>query len=491
MRAAGRSTLVGRKRAAIRAAALVASAGCVVALAASGGAVASASTTVGASRSAAEPPAVLPSSWSSYLNGPLHSSYAPLQTSITPANASTLVQNWSQTVGAPYLSSPIVNRGSVYIGGANGYFYRLSEHTGQVLAKVYLGFQPATSCPYSLGVTSTANLAVDPRTHVLTVYVAGGDGYLYALRALTLTREWRSVIGIPSTKVNDYYDWSSPTIANGRIYVGIASSCDRPLVRGGVLAFSQTTGARLASFYTVPPRPSDHGGSVWSSIAVAPNGDVFATTGNGPYGRPFLADSESILKLNPDTLALLGRYQVPKADVTADGDFGGSPVIFGRYVGACNKNGIFYALQQSTMKLAWKQRIGHQSGPPKWGECIAAPVYNGKDLFFGGNATSVNGVLSSYGSVQERSPTTGALIWQTALPGGVMGSPTMDGAGVIAIGTYGSGTSGVYLVNSATGAILAPDPLLSNGAFSQSVFAENELFAATGIALYSYGLPSS
>ena len=512
MRAAtSRPALPGRKRAVSRAVALVVGSGCLVLTAVSGGAIALASVTIPArsiavakaaqsgSRAAA---AVTPivagvpdSSWGAFLDGPLHHSYAPIQTAITPANATTLVEKWGQTaVGKPYLASPIVNRGSVYVGGGDGWFYRLSEHTGQVLASMYIGAQPATTCPQPLGVTSTATIMQNPVTHVLTVYVAGGDGYLYALRALTLRPEWRSVIAIPRKHVDNYYDWSSPTVANGKIYIGIASNCDRPLVRAGVVAYNQATGARLARFYTVPP--GTRGGSVWSSVAVAPSGDVFATTGNGPAHHGLLGYSESILKLNPNTLALLGRFQVPAAQITGDGDFGASPVIFGRFVGACNKNGYFYALRQRTMTLAWRVQIGHNAGGhPGWGACLAAPVYNGQDLFFGGNMTPDGTHL---GTVQERSRHTGALLWAapTPLPGGVMGSPTMDGAGVLAVGTYAAGTTlGVYLVNATSGEILPPagspagSPLISGATFGQPVFAENEIFIANSNGVYAYGLP--
>ena len=506
-----RSALFGLRRVVGRVAVLAASAGCIAAVAMGGGGVASASSAkptgsavsatpaqqagragaIGRARAHAVRPraASIPASaWSSYLDGLAHTSYAPLQTAITPANATTLVQNWSQTIGAPYLASPTVVRGSVYVGAGSGWFYRLSEHTGQILAKAYLGFQPQLTCPYALGVTSTATYALDPRTHLWTIYVSGGDGYLYALKALTLQREWRAKIAIPSKKVNDYYDWSSPTVANGKIYLGVASSCDIPLVRGAVLAYSQSTGAKLAELYITPAGAANAGGTVWSSMAVASNGDVFVTTGNGPYGKPRLGLSESILKLNPKTLAVLGKYKVPVADVSADGDFGASPVLFGKYVGACNKNGMFYALRQSTMQLVWKVRIGHVSGEGRWGECLAAPVYNGKDLFFGGNQTTINGV-GHPGSVQERSPATGALIWETPLTGGVMGSPTMDGAGVIAVGTYSPGSMGVFLVDAATGSILSQ--LTSGGTFGQSVFAENEIFGATSNGVYAWGLPSS
>lgn len=67
-----------------------------------------------------------------------------------------------------------------------------------------------------------------------------------------MQQRWRSAIAIPSTKVNDYLQWSSPTVAHGRIYVGISSNCDTPLVRGGVAEFDQATGHKLNTFYTVP-----------------------------------------------------------------------------------------------------------------------------------------------------------------------------------------------------------------------------------------------
>jgi outer membrane protein assembly factor BamB len=477
--------LRGHRRAATRVVAFVVGAGFVTAMALSGSSIASASSA--GSPAAAQAVGLPAGSWPAYLNGPLHTSYSPSQTYITPANATTLVQEWSQTAGAPYIASPTVVGGSVYVGGANGWFYRLSVHTGKVLAKVYIGRQPALTCP-ATGVSATATVARDPRSHAVTVYVAGGNGYLYALRATTLARTWRSRVAKPSKKINDYYNWSSPTVANGKIYLGISSNCDRPLVRGGVMAFSQATGAKLAVLYTVPAGAKNAGGSVWSSIGVAPGGDVYATTGNGPSKAPRLGASESVLKLNPDTLALLGSFKVPSAQVSEDGDFGSSPVFFGSYVGACNKNGYFYALHQSTMKLAWKRRIGYASEGPNRGECLASPVYDGKHLYFGGNKTRLHGVIYR-GSVQERSPATGALIWATGLPGGVLGSPTMDGAGVIAVGTDYATTSGIYLVNAATGTIL--DPLMSDGTFAQPAFAEKWIFCATDTGVYAWGLPAS
>jgi outer membrane protein assembly factor BamB len=423
--------------------------------------------------------------WSAYLDGPRHTSYNASQTVITPATAPSLTQRWSQGTGAPYQASPTIADGRVYIGSENGWFYKLSMYSGRVLSKVNLGSQPALTCG-ARGIASTATVAVNPHNKVLTVYVAGGDGYLYALKASNLRREWRSVIGIPSTKVNNYYDWSSPTVAHGRVYVGVASSCDKPLVRGGVLAFDEGTGKKLGQFFTVPSGAKHAGGSVWSSIGVAPDGDVYATTGNGPKYNQFLQNSDSILKLSPVRLKLLGSYQVPRAQATVDGDFGASPVFFGSYVGACNKNGLFYALSQATMKLVWSQRIGGAVGGNA--ACLAAPAYNGTDLFFGSAGVMINGTTYA-GSVQERAPSTGSLIWSTGLAGDVLGSPTLDGGGVLTAGAYGGSSPGVYLIDATSGAVI--EQLTAGLTFGQSVFARDWLFTANGNGVAAWQLPAS
>ncbi len=65
------------------------------------------------------------------------------------------------------------------------------------------------------------------------------------------------------------------------------------------------------------------------------------------------------------------------------------------------------------------------------GECIATPAYNGTDLFFGGGKITINGTAYP-GSVQERLASNGMLVWVIGMAGGVIGSPTLDGGGVLA-----------------------------------------------------------
>lgn len=430
--------------------------------------------------------------WPAYLDGPSHSSDNAADTAITPANVSKLVRKWhfvgdpATSQGQPppgFLASPTVADGAVYIGSSTGWFYKLSESTGAVLAKVFIGYQPRKTCDAG-GFVATATVATDPSDGQQTVYAAGVNGYLYALRATNLSLKWKSVIALPSAVTSDYFQWSSPTVVNGQIYIGVASNCDQPLVPGGLIGYHQSTGAEFARFYSLPTGML--GGSVWSSAGTDSSGDVYITTGNGEPGQKVPYYSDSIVKLDPATLQPAGAFTVPTAQMVGDGDFGGSPTIFGPYVGACNKNGIYYVLSRSTMTVAWQARIGAVAANPS--ECSAAAIYDGTSLYLAGPATTIRGV-SYRGSIERRNPATGRLAWQTGLPNGVIGGPTMNGAGVIAVGTYDftKHPNAIYLVSAATGRILRT--LVSGSAdFAQSVFANGWLFTANGAGLDAWGM---
>lgn len=160
-------------------------------------------------------------------------------------------------------------------------------------------------------------------------------------------------------------------------------------------------------------------------------------------------------------------------------------------MGACNKNGIYYALASRPLGSAplWSVRIGAPStgltvrtGGTSVGECIASAIWDGPagTLYIGGNATTIGG--TSYGgSISQVNPATGAFNWRTGLPCAVEGTPSLDSAGVLAAGTYsyGPGPTGAYLINAATGAILTTLAVGSTRVFAQPVFAQGTLFVAT------------
>ncbi len=430
-----------------------------------------------------------PTDWPSFLDGPMHWSYAASQKAITPGTAKGLVQKWhflgpaGHQPGQPppdYYASPTVADGAVFIGSNTGWFYKLNEKTGAVEAKAFIGYQPRLTC-YPMGIVDTATVAADPATHKETVYVGGPDGYLYAFNAANLTLKWKSTIAIPSKKVNDYFEWSSPTVTGGKIYIGASSNCDNPLIRGGVFGYRQTTGKRFAAFYTVPKHQV--GGSVWATVAVTPNGDVYAATGNGPLNSQELAYSQSIIRLTPD-LKLLNSWKVPVGQHAVDGDFGASPTIFGRYVGDCNKDGIYYALDRYSLKLIWEARVGAFVKASVLAICTGSAAYNGRDLFIGSTGVKIHG-KNYRGSIQERTA-GGKLVWQTGLPEGVTGTPTIDGGGIVAVGTFDNGTApnATYLINASNGHIISA--FVKGLDFAQSTFANGWLFTANAFGVFAW-----
>lgn len=449
--------------------------------------------------------------WPQYLSNPQHTSLS-LATAFTPSNAASVSQvwHWQPPVvtgePAPVLdASPTVVAGQVYIGAQSGVFYALNEATGAVVWSRQLDIRPHVTCR-PLGITSTAAVLPDPVTGTSTVYVSGAR-YLYALNAATGAVSWQTEIGPPSTSQPDaYYNWSSPTVIDGHIYVGLASGCDLPLIRGGEVELDQHTGRVLSTWHTVPG--GSIGGSIWSSAAVSADGHhVWMSTGNEcdptintcPAGNK-IGHSLSIVHLS-SSLKLLQAWQAPGAAGHGhDWDFGASPTTFGSSgmpvtVGVCNKNGLFYALTANPLGSSprWTDRIAAPDGTI--GSCFASAVWNGPAgaLYVSGGATTI-GTTSYGGSIDQVNPATGAYIWQSGLPCTVVGTPTLDSAGVLAVGTYrcvSPSTPGAYLVNAATGAILTTLPVGSTKIFGQPVFAQGTLFVATETnGLYDFA-PSS
>jgi len=456
--------------------------------------------------------------WPGYLFNASHSSYNAGATAITPANASQLAPAWKwlpppspNSATTSLLASPTVVNGVVYQGVKDGYVFAVNESNQQVLWSRFLAINtplpvgnPSCGVGDYQGIISTSTVTTDSSTGKLTMYVYAPDGFLYALDAATGNIVWKGQVYTPSTTVNDYYSWGSPLVVNGKVYIGVSSDCDNPLIPGGLTSFDQSTGAQVAHWASTAP--GQIGASIWSSPAAMADGSILVTTGNGNTnsGQPLY--NESIARLDPTTLALIDFWQIPQPQVR-DADFGASPTLFNAtlngvstpMVGACNKNGTYYALKQSSLSAGpvWQATI---TVPYPGGaqECDSAATWDGTNLIeTGGAPTTING--DTYvGSIRSLNPATGAPIWQTGLNGTIVGSPTEDGAGVIAAPTYqtcpitttpcvtGGGPSsqlGVYLVSAATGAILGFISTPKSPLFGQAVFTGNQLLVGAGPSL--------
>ena len=440
--------------------------------------------------------------WPAYLSGPRHWSFSAAG-KVTTANAGTLVKAWTwtpdagtlpgQPSGGVYAAPTVVNH-VIYLGANTGVFYALDEASGHVRWKRLLGFQRSLTCA-AQGIISTATVVSQPDgTGGVTpiVYVASPDGYLYALDGTDGSTVWRSVVVIPSTTVNDAFNWSSPTVVGDRIYLGFSSNCDAPFIRGGVMLFDRSSGSRLATWYGVPA--GKKGGGVWTSVAVS-NGFVYAATGSADPG--VTADSNSLVKLDGNGLQELGSFHLPPGDVTAgDPDFGSSPLVFTaslggsttELVGACNKGGYWYTLRTSDMSLLWKRKVGTATADGG-DSCIGGGIFDGSRLFVSGNNTTINGTAYQ-GSIRQLDPATGNIVWERGLSANVPGPPALDRAGVLVAATHDYIPSGLaqhaYLINAATGSVITTIENNNAKEFSQPVFADQYLLLSTISHMYAY-----
>jgi outer membrane protein assembly factor BamB len=445
-------------------------------------------------------PVVTNQDWPAYLFSSHHPSATTGPAAITLGNAGSLTAAWKFQEQPPtgnqppggFSASPTVAGGMVFIGSQTGDLYALQESTGQVVWQRTLDYEQVGNngnCKNARGIVGTATVAADPQTGKPTVYVPGAR-YLYALDAATGAQDWKSLVGPPGSAnvVGAYFNYASPTVQNGLVYEGVSSSCDKPLVRGGVQAFSQQTGSLQHTFWTDPA--GQVGASVWSSVATT-NPWVYVTTGDPKPTGTQLYHAYSFLRLNSTTLALRGSWQL-KLPQAADLDFGSSPTLFDgivngvstTLVGACSKNGRYYALRRSALGRGpvWSRRVGAADHTGQ-GQCLTSAVWNSQasQLYLAGNTTSINGHTYD-GSVREVNPGTGTVRWARGLSCEVLGTPALDAAtGVLAVATWATpchnGSPAVYLLNAATGAILGTLPL-NVGGFAQPVFAGPYLLVA-------------
>jgi outer membrane protein assembly factor BamB len=361
-------------------------------------------------------------SWTAYMGGIQRTGFNPAEIKLTPETVTKLKERWVAPGKAPISAGATLARGRLYWGSWDGYEHATDAITGKTLWRTYLGQVTKKGCyPQHVGVASTAALGVahvDGRA-VRALFVGGGDGSLYALRAATGKVIWRHNFGSP---LDGWFVWSSPALYAGSVYVGVASLGDCPLVRGAMVKLDPDTGAIEARFDTVDK--GCVGATVWTSPAIDPAANaVYLTTGNAGgacTSNEHLA--ESMIELSAKDLSLIASWRVPKAQRVPDGDYGGTPTLFyakrngatTELVGAVAKNGIYYAFRRY-----------HLDDGPIWttprlsktGDTIPSSAWDGQRLFVAAEATHLNGRACG-GTVRALDPATGKFLWEKCLQGG-------------------------------------------------------------------------
>ena len=208
---------------------------------------------------------------------------------------------------------------------------------------------------------------------------------------------------------NDYFDWSSPTVANGSVYIGVSSQCDAPAgARGRDLALRPGDGA-------APPgvlrrcrraRSAPACGRAWRSPrrrSSPPPGNTSA----GVLGGHVLDRAAR----PADAPRRRDKYTVPGAERVPDSDFGASPVRVrlrrrARRSGRATRAGILLHGADIRHDAAVEVQGCAGVAPRGVTACLAAGVWDGARLFLAGPLTRIDGV-DHRGSVRRVDPATG------------------------------------------------------------------------------------
>lgn len=415
--------------------------------------------------------------WPTFLHDPQRTAASPAGTFST-ANAFRLTKHWSfqtQSVVAP---SPTIVDGVVYVGSWDGYEYALDANTGALKWKTYLGVAQSVHCGND-GITSAAAVQNG------MVYVGGGDGYWYALNAANGSVAWKLLIG-STLDSSGYYNWASPLIYNGSVYIGTSSYCDNPLVQGQLWRVDLTTHVPVAVFNIVPAGVV--GGAIWTSPTVDPaTNTIYLTTGTkvSPLGY-----AESMVALDATTLALKSYWQLPAALAVNDSDWGTTPILFtdaanNPLVAAVNKDGLMFAFRRSNLAAGpvWVQSIAQGGESPEEGDGSVSSAAFGQGLLFqAGGDTTINGVAVT-GSVRALDPGTGRVVWQHASPDVVIASVAYTNGLVFAAGGATlevlNASTGAVVYSTTTGGRIYGAPALANG---------QVYFGSRDGNVYAYGL---
>jgi outer membrane protein assembly factor BamB len=343
--------------------------------------------------------------WWMYHGDPQHSGYAT-GSGINSTNASTLQTLFTVQLGGPVLSVPAVTNGYVYVGTANsaasygangGSMLKVSLETGQIVARFNWDIPVGERDAHGF-----TGMGCTPAVTGGQVFFCAFNGKFYCLSADDLSLQWVTDLryGDPlhNQPVNNDLGsdedpvaagWSSPVVANGKVYVGMGEG-ENPALFGFVYCLDAATGdvawiwctcqltpgqdnlpnqipAAVARgnvppmFQVIQPDPSNPpptGASVWSCIAYDPDTNrLYVSTGNpgtndnglpvppnwvDPHAAPGCTVdlppgvappyTYSVVCLDAATGNLLASFQ-PTQDTSyrpsdTDIDFGGSPTVF-------------------------------------------------------------------------------------------------------------------------------------------------------------------
>ena len=276
---------------------------------------------------------------------------------LSTANVKDLAPRWRALInpsGAPAGSAASVADGRLYIGGSASSgpnFFAFDAFSGARLWQTDLGYIKAVKGCADVGIGSTAAISGT------MLVVGGGAAAYYALDTATGATMWHNPLDVGPGG----FAWSSPLLAYGRAYYGVASYCDQPSVRAAVVSVDLASGKPLATLYIVPEGKA--GGGVWHSPSITPDGSTLVVATGEDYEGYDGPLNRALISLDPHSLEVIQSNKQGPTDV--DADWGSTPVILndsqGRtLVAASHKDGTFrvYLIDRIAEGPLWSRSLG-------------------------------------------------------------------------------------------------------------------------------------
>ncbi|HET8939276.1 MAG TPA: PQQ-binding-like beta-propeller repeat protein [Polyangiales bacterium] len=365
-----------------------------------------------------------PDAWPGF-GGGLEQTFASVKAPIDQSNLKMIGTAWEKTAPGGVTGTPVVFDGVVY----------WTDWVGNVHADNASDGEEIWSKTYERGFTSSPFVTDD------TLYLSNRDNMVYALERSSGRERWATkVIEAELAQL-----WSSPTVVDGVVIVGIGckgtsdgfvpfDEAALMAFRGGVIGLDAATGkVRWSWDNTRGPDGTQFGPGVssWSTAAVDTKRKVAYIGAGNSYYTPASPYSDSLLALDyatddPKGHLVWSRQFTQDDNFTSgsplgpDYDVGSTPNLYSLdgkdYVAVGDKGGRFYILERETGKLLSTTAAGSGSS---LGGVIAPAAYGGGALYQAANnlGTAI---------VQRINAKTGESEWATTLSTGlVFGAPLL------------------------------------------------------------------
>jgi hypothetical protein len=225
-------------------------------------------------------------------------------------------------------------------------------------------------------------------------------------------------------------------LANGVVYIGWASLCDRQPYHGWVMGYDENTLAQLSVFNTSPNFAAS---GVWQGgggITADATGNLYLNTANGrfdiPAGGAEWGDTVLKLEANSESDLEVADYFTPSNQYTddmEDMDLGSAgPLLLpdqtsgpAHLLISVGKDGTIYLVNRDNMghfnPASSSQDV--ETLTTALGEITNTPVYFNKQVYFWATSDYLKAFSLEDGLLSETPVSTGSL--RTAYPGAVLG----------------------------------------------------------------------